>query len=165
MRYAALVIAALLFAGCSSVPRPAETPSARVAGDGIDLTDSERVRAALREQHEAWRGVPYRLGGNSRGGIDCSAFVVKTFRAHFGLELPRVTEQQAWLGRSVPRDALRAGDLVFFKTGWKQRHVGIYIADSRFVHASTSAGVTVSNLRNPYWAGHYWRARRIRVDR
>lgn len=165
MTRAVLLIAMLAIAGCSSMPRPAETPDARVVGDGVDLTDSERVRATLREQHRAWRGVPYRLGGNSRRGIDCSAFVMTTFRQHFGLALPRVTEQQAWLGRSVARDALHAGDLVFFETGWKQHHVGIYIADSRFVHASTSAGVTLSSLRNPYWAGHYWRARRIRVDR
>lgn len=165
MRYAALLSAALVVAACTSVPRPADTPSVTVDDDGIDLTDADRVRAALREQHLAWRGVPYRLGGESRRGIDCSAFVMTTFREVFGLVLPRVTEKQAWLGRSVEREALRAGDLVLFKTGWKQRHVGIYIADARFVHASASAGVTVSSLRNPYWAGHYWRARRIRVDR
>lgn len=165
MKYAGLLIVALGLVACSSLPPPVDGPVAHVVGPGIPLHDSERVRSALQQRKMVWRGVPYRLGGASRRGIDCSAFVMLTYRDLFGLALPRVTAAQAWLGHAVAREALRPGDLVFFKTGWKQRHVGIYIGDGRFLHASSSVGVTVSSLRNPYWAGHYWRARRLRVAR
>jgi len=65
------------------------------------------------------------------------------------------------MGKSISRKELKAGDLVFFKTGWLTKHVGIYIAGDKFLHASTSKGVTISYLTNAYWQSKYWKARRI----
>jgi cell wall-associated NlpC family hydrolase len=61
----------------------------------------------------------------------------------------------------VALDELQTADLVFFKTGWKTRHVGIYIGEGQFLHASTSRGVMISSLDNPYWQRHYWTSRRV----
>ncbi len=110
---------------------------------------------------EAWQGTPYRLGGQSRRGLDCSAFTKNAYRQVYRLELPRETTEQAKMGVRVRKANLRKGDLVFFKTGWFQRHVGIYTEKGKFIHASTRHGVIKSNLNDPYWEKHYWKARRI----
>lgn len=149
----ACLVAVGLLAGCASSP-PA--PS----GDTRQGPESSRIVQALHAQHEDWAGTPYRLGGASRRGIDCSAFVQTTFRQHFDQSLPRSTARQATLGRQVARSDMRPGDLVFFRTGGKTRHVGIYVDDGRFLHASTSQGVTFSHLDNPYWRDAWWMARR-----
>ncbi|NXZ87730.1 C40 family peptidase [Serratia fonticola] len=75
--------------------------------------------------------------------------------------LPRSTGEQMKLGSRVAKSELDTGDLVFFKTSPRQRHVGVYIGESEFVHASTSMGVTVSSLDNQYWGARYELARRI----
>lgn len=119
------------------------------------------IQQRLYSQHKKWKGTRYRLGGLSKRGIDCSGFVLTTFQEQFGITLPRTTAQQAKQGAEIPRSRLRAGDLVFFKTSRRVRHVGIYIEDEKFLHASTSKGVTISNLNTPYWRATYWKAIRI----
>ncbi|WP_373190648.1 NlpC/P60 family protein [Halomonas sp.] len=118
------------------------------------------IRLALLAQHERWAGTPYRLGGSSRRGIDCSALVQNIFSDTFRLDLPRTTEQQVHAGLKIKRNALRPGDLVFFRSRGGYRHVGIYVGEGRFLHASTSRGVMMSNLDNRYWQRHFWQARR-----
>ena len=103
----------------------------------------------------------YRLGGLSKSGIDCSGFVVVTFRDKFAINLPRSTKEQVSLGQSIRKRNIRVGDLVFFKTAVFTRHVGIYMGERHFIHASTSRGVTLSSLDNPYWKSSYWMARRL----
>ncbi len=115
----------------------------------------------LRAHYAGWRGIPYRNGGLSRQGVDCSGFVQLTYRDLFGKELPRTVRQQARAGRPVPRAAVRPGDLVFFKTGLRQRHVGIYLDENLFLHASLSSGVTLSSLQEPYWQKSYWQSLRL----
>ncbi len=167
-----LVLATLL-AGCAS--RPAPHVEERAAGgepptllrDDVPARGTEDevppVLPLLQAQAERWRGVPYRLGGSSEAGVDCSAFVQITFQSRLGVDLPRTTEELARQGERVDRDELRAGDLVFFKTGFRQRHVGIYMGGKRFLHASTSRGVMTSSLNNVYWDERYWKARRIEL--
>ncbi len=75
--------------------------------------------------------------------------------------LPRSTEFQAELGKSIDKDQLRPGDLVFFKTGRTDRHVGVYLEDGMFLHASTSQGVIISGLDESYWKSAYWKAKRL----
>ncbi len=94
-------------------------------------------------------------------GIDCSAFVQRTFREQFGLELPRSTSEQQETGKSISRTQLRTGDLVLFRAGSTGRHVGIYLGNNQFVHASTSSGVTISSMDEPYWKKRYNEARRV----
>ncbi|MCP1673499.1 cell wall-associated NlpC family hydrolase [Natronocella acetinitrilica] len=159
-----------LLAGCASAPRePAPVVDARPSAPAAAERSAspapdhrlqrQAVIEALYAQHDDWAGTPYRLGGASRRGIDCSAFVQTTFASHFDRRLPRSTEGQARVGRPVARTELEAGDLVFFRTG-KTRHVGIYVESGQFLHASTSQGVMLSELDNPYWAGNWWTARR-----
>jgi lipoprotein Spr len=119
------------------------------------------VKTRLMEQYASWKGVRYRLGGDTKRGVDCSSFVQRTFREQFGLELPRSTWEQQETGKSVSRTNLRTGDLVLFRAGSTGRHVGIYIGNNQFVHASTSIGVTISNMDEPYWKKRYNEARRV----
>ncbi|MCC7134863.1 MAG: C40 family peptidase [Nitrosomonas sp.] len=123
--------------------------------------DIKAILDRLYAHYQQWRGVPYRLGGESRSGIDCSALVRTVYQSAFGLNLPRATGIQAQLGNEIGRHELKAGDLVFFKTGKRTRHVGIYLEDKKFLHASTSAGVTISHMENIYWRSRYWKSVRI----
>ena len=118
------------------------------------------VREALMAQHQRWAGTPYRIGGTSERGIDCSALVRNVYRDTFNLELPRSTRGQIHEGRSIDRQELQAGDLVFFRPPGRYNHVGIYVGDGYFLHASTSKGVTISRLDNSYWQRYYWQSRR-----
>ncbi|MRS14948.1 bifunctional murein DD-endopeptidase/murein LD-carboxypeptidase [Enterobacteriaceae bacterium RIT691] len=119
------------------------------------------IKSRLMEQYASWKGVRYRLGGDTRRGIDCSAFVQRTFRDQFGMDLPRSTYEQQEMGKSISRSQLRTGDLVLFRAGSTGRHVGIYIGNNQFVHASTSSGVTISSMDEPYWNRRYNEARRV----
>ncbi|SFG70769.1 probable lipoprotein NlpC [Neptunomonas qingdaonensis] len=115
------------------------------------------VKNQLQAHYSRWNGTPYKFGGNSQRGIDCSAFVARTYREVFDLYLPRTTKGQANIGEEVSLHAVRPGDLVLFKTGFKNRHVGIYVGNQTFMHASSSKGVTKSRLDNPYWVDKYWK--------
>ncbi|QLB21371.1 endopeptidase [Vespertiliibacter pulmonis] len=119
--------------------------------------------SSLSEQKSRWKGTRYRLGGTSRQGVDCSGFVQVTFRELFGISLPRMTIDQAREGKKIAKSELQAGDLVFFKTGRgpNGKHVGIYVKNGQFLHASTKGGVIYSSLDAPYWAKTFWQARRL----
>ena len=107
-----------------------------------------------------WEGVKYKLGGDSKEGIDCSGFIQKAFKEKFDLSMPRSTVLQSQVGKEIDKSDLEVGDLVFFKTeGYN--HVGIYIENGNFIHASTKNGVTISNLDNSYFSNSYWKAQRI----
>ncbi|MDO6805545.1 NlpC/P60 family protein, partial [Wenyingzhuangia sp. 1_MG-2023] len=99
--------------------------------------------------------------GLSRQGIDCSGLVYLTYRDEFGLPVPRTTLQQSQIGSAVSRNELRPGDLVFFKTENKNRHVGMYLDNDQFLHVSTKSGVIISSFENSYWENHYWQSRRL----
>ncbi|MCW8328590.1 NlpC/P60 family protein [Photobacterium sp. SDRW27] len=114
--------------------------------------------------YSSWKGTPYRLGGSSKRGIDCSAFVQVGYSSVFNQRLPRTTGEQARLGEWIPLAQATEGDLVFFKTGRTMRHVGIYLGNSEFLHASTSQGVVISRLDNPYWRRTFWQARRLHTQ-
>ncbi|CNE85835.1 bifunctional murein DD-endopeptidase/murein LD-carboxypeptidase [Yersinia mollaretii] len=119
------------------------------------------VKSKILEQYAGWKGVRYRLGGSTKRGIDCSAFVQTTFREQFGMDLPRSTSEQQDLGKKIQRTKLRPGDLVLFRAGSTGRHVGIYLGNDKFVHASTSVGVTISSLNEDYWNKRYRDGRRV----
>lgn len=126
-----------------------------------NLVRNVDVKSRIMDQYADWKGVRYRLGGSTKKGIDCSGFVQRTFREQFGLELPRSTYEQQEMGKSVSRSNLRTGDLVLFRAGSTGRHVGIYIGNNQFVHASTSSGVIISSMNEPYWKKRYNEARRV----
>lgn len=164
-----LLICTGLAAGCGSVSQyaynkktPQRTDSFRTAHPGkIAEVVPDLVRDRLYEQYQEWQGTPYRLGGATQTGIDCSALVQNVFRSEFGLQLPRTARQQAQSGKNINRSDLIPGDLVFFRTGHHTWHVGIYLEDKKFFHASSSKGVTISRLDNVYWKAKYWKSIRI----
>jgi cell wall-associated NlpC family hydrolase len=121
------------------------------------------VKDALYAQYDEWKGTRYQLRGLSKNGIDCSGFVHMTFKSKLGVMLPRSSDLQAELGIDVDKDQLQAGDLVFFKTGRTVRHVGVYLEDGRFLHASTKLGVVISRLNENYWKSAYWKAKRLEI--
>lgn len=123
--------------------------------------DTEKLKKIL-THYDKWEGVSYKLGGNSRKGIDCSAYMQRIFEDEFSLRLPRNAREQAKQGARITKDSLTTGDLVFFKTSRQTSHVGVYIGEGKFVHASSSLGVTISNLDNKYWGSRYEQARRIK---
>jgi len=109
-----------------------------------------------------WMGTPYEYGGESRSGTDCSGFTMQMFRGSAGMDLPRTTEEQMALGTPVASEELKFGDLLFFNTtGKNPSHVGIYIGDDMFAHASVSFGVTLSSMYSSYYKKRYTGARRI----
>ena len=107
--------------------------------------------------------TPYKYGGNSMKGIDCSAFTLQVYQNALSLDLPRSAREQYAVGEKISKDELQFGDLVFFNTRRRSNpgHVGVYLGESRFVHASRSLGVTVSSLDNAYYKKRYVGARRI----
>ncbi|MDA9558328.1 NlpC/P60 family protein [Vibrio sp.] len=112
--------------------------------------------------YQEWKGAPYQLGGTSKQGIDCSAFVQTAYKDAADVNLPRTTEQQVEVGSFISSGDEEPGDLVFFKTSaWGTKHVGIYLGNQEFLHASTSKGVIKSRLDNPYWADAFWQFRRL----
>jgi peptidoglycan endopeptidase LytE len=107
-------------------------------------------------------GAPYRLGGSSVTGIDCSAFVQKIYQ-FFNIDLPRTAFEQYHVGMRVTRSELLEGDLIFFKTRKPVGHVGIYIGNNQFVHAaSRKKGVRVDDLNTPYYDRRFIRAVRLK---
>ncbi|MGK4331032.1 bifunctional murein DD-endopeptidase/murein LD-carboxypeptidase [Lonsdalea quercina] len=125
------------------------------------MVQNVEVKTKLLDQYASWKGVRYRLGGLTKKGIDCSAFVQRTFREQFGMDLPRSSYEQQEVGKKIQRNKLRPGDLVLFRAGSTGRHVGIYLGGQQFVHASTSSGVTISNLDETYWKHRYQEGRRV----
>lgn len=174
---------AVLLAGCASSGRPnAEPPEDYFAMSLPGMPGSDEammspvdnpvsqlsrlqnppplvIRRALLKQHQRWSGTPYRLGGTTQRGIDCSALVQNVYQDTFDISLPRTTRRLVDKGHAIKRRNLRAGDLVFFRPPGN-RHVGIYVGDGYFLHASVSQGVTMSALDNTYWQRYYWQSRR-----
>ena len=155
-------ICAMLLTACSSVPYSgSKSPSVKVAEKRVNFNDTHKIKQILNQQYKDWRHVQHRMGGISKKGVDCSGLVYQTYRAKLGFDMPRSTDYQSKVGRSVQQKQLRAGDMVFFKTGIFSRHVGMYIDKGKFLHVSSSKGVMISSLKYPYWTSAYWKARRI----
>jgi len=120
---------------------------------------SKKVIATAR----SYLGTRYRFGGKTKRGIDCSGFTQAVLKKH-KVNLPRTASQQASIGHHVDKKNLRKGDLVFFKGTYKRgiSHVGIYLGNDRFIHASSGAKkVTISKLSKAYYRNHYAGARRV----
>lgn len=134
-------------------PAPGKYPNRTPAG-----LDRDRVLIDLID----YLGVPYVYGGNSKSGIDCSGFTKRVYDSAVDRQLPRSTREQFSVGAAVRAGELQFGDLVFFNTtGRVPSHVGIYIEDDLFAHASVTRGVTISSLESSYYRKRFVGARRV----
>ncbi len=104
---------------------------------------------------EDWYGTPYRYGGSSKTGIDCSAFTNFLMTDVYGVQIPRTSRDQFQVCKQIDREELREGDLVFFKNRGRISHVGVYLGNNKFAHASTSSGVMISDLAENYFSRRY----------
>lgn len=156
----ALIVLMALLVGCAGQRIDSQAPAA--SNQREDLRNASWVKQILYSQYNEWKTVKYKAGGLSKAGVDCSGLVFLTFDTRLGIKLPRSTDEQVTVGTPIASRDLNAGDLVFFKTGKNIRHVGIYIEDGKFLHASTEKGVMISNLDDQYWARTYWKSMRIK---
>ena len=127
----------------------------------IDETMQADRQTLLLAEANAWAGTPHVLGGTTRTGVDCSALVQHVYNDLFNVALPRTTAQQSRLGELIHRSQLNIGDLIFYKIDRSSRHVGIYVGNNEFLHASKSRGVTLSSIDEPYWKRRFWKVKRI----
>lgn len=168
--YFLLVATAIMATGCAGAPsqssdvfndeKARHQPDPQITATADRADDRLPVEQQLRSHVRKWRGTPHRMGGGNQRGIDCSGFVQRLYHDIFHRQIPRSTALQVKFGRSIGKNQLRAGDLVFFRLPHKGRHVGIYLGQAEFAHTSTSKGVTISSLEDRYWQRHYWTARR-----
>lgn len=112
---------------------------------------------------DKYMGVPYRWGGTTVRGMDCSGLVYTVYQDAVDLKLPRMAREMFRGGKYISRRQLQFGDLVFFENMGNSgvSHVGIYLGSEKFVHASTKAGVIISNLNDKYYRERYVGARRF----
>jgi cell wall-associated NlpC family hydrolase len=149
-----LMVVSLMATGCA-------TPAAPDHRRALSTTGGTGPEMMLRDEVRIWIGTPHRLGGMNRRGIDCSGLVVRLYEDLFDMQLPRTTSTLIGTGKQVKKKNLTAGDLVFFKPAGKYRHVGIYLGNGEFVHASSTYGVMISRMDNPFWCRCYLTSRRL----
>jgi cell wall-associated NlpC family hydrolase len=175
---ASLLILLLFMSGCMQKVKVTYAPrqvkpvlngdvGAKTSGSSnIDAISCEYVSTApdvqgLQRYFKSWRGVRYRYGGVTTKGVDCSGLILRAYKDLYDVDLPRTVAEQARKGTRIQKKYLRPGDLIFFKTGRYSRHVGMYLGQNKFIHASRSKGVIQSNLNNAYWRTKYWQAKRF----
>jgi lipoprotein Spr len=154
---AALFGIVLLCASCGTrrqLPAGGDSPAGLSQRLGMRITAKDNLR--LYRVASQWIGTPYRYGGNSGRGVDCSGLAAAVYRDVYGKRLMASSEDILRFNcKKVRRSGLREGDLVFFRTDRGNRkvpnHVGIYLKNDRFIHASVSKGVVVSSLSEPYY--------------
>lgn len=119
----------------------------------IDVAVEELNNIPLLTKIDEWWGTPYCLGGSSKGCIDCSFFTLDVMKSTYNINLKRTAAEQYEQSEKIDWADLKEGDLIFFKTEGRKNitHVGIYLTNNKFAHASTSQGVTISDLTESYW--------------
>lgn len=110
---------------------------------------------------DGWIGVKYKWGGNDKNGVDCSGFACAIYKSVYDFQLKRSGYDIAKDCKEVSKSELMEGDLVFFDISSKNSHVGVYLANNKFVHASSSKGVMISDLTESYWVKYWGRGARI----
>lgn len=156
----------LFFRGGKTTGTPVSAATLKKSANYIASSGGSASTSAIADKIIAtakkYIGVPYVWGGTSPSGFDCSGLVQYVFKQH-GISLNRTTVTQYKQGTYVSKASLKPGDLVFFQNTYGSgiSHVGIFIGNGQFIHASSSKGVMISSLSNTYWASHYYGARRV----
>ena len=130
----------------------------QVMGVAVDATSNLKLYKFVYE----WIGTPYSFGGNTKKGIDCSAFTKAIYDKVFNTTIRRNSRDIFSMVDPLSKEDLKEGDLVFFKIKSRSiSHIGIYLGDNRFAHASSSRGVVISNLNEPYYSRYFYKGGRI----
>ncbi|MFM7358496.1 MAG: C40 family peptidase [Sediminibacterium sp.] len=131
----------------------------------LDVVAEKLTNTSLLQVMDTWWGTRYCMGGSTDNCIDCSAFVQILYRDVYQFALPRTAREQYDASELIDKDELKEGDLVFFHTTGRRNaitHVGVYLLNNKFVHASSSIGVGISDLDEPYWKSRYKGAGRLK---
>lgn len=163
MRYkiTAVILLLLLYVTVSSAHAASVKDAPKNTGKSTAKTSRNYLAQNITDTALHYVGVPYKFGGTTPQGFDCSGFVWYVFNKHFQ-KLPRTADTQFKAGKPVFKNELQRGDLVFFTTYESgPSHCGIYLENGRFVHASSSRGIMISRLDDFYWKPRYLGARRI----
>ncbi|MGL4908415.1 MAG: C40 family peptidase [Bacteroidales bacterium] len=149
----------LLAPSCSLTKKTSSATSDRVfykkKGEQLGIKFKGGEDKALITAAIPWLGVPYKYGGNSKSGIDCSALAYNIYYEAHRIKLSRPVSAMVKQVKSIKKNNIQSGDLVFFSINEKKAsHVGIYLGEDKFIHASTSQGVSVASLHNVYWKKH-----------
>ncbi|MGZ9899925.1 C40 family peptidase [Shewanella gaetbuli] len=161
MKYLTCLIIMLGLSACSSVPddntskQPSSTSASTAPSNNATVHHPQWNEKSLSAFYQQWKGTPYRFGGLSKRGLDCSGLVYLAYQDILGERVGRTVKSQQSLGKEVARANLQIGDLVFFRVNRNTRHVGVYMGNNQFLHVSTKKGVIISALDNPYWAPKY----------
>lgn len=163
MRYFHVILTIILIglSSCKSSRTAVSGGSGRLPDAG-SVTDE--YSEALVKTARSWIGTPYRYGGHSKKGTDCSGFLMEVYRDAVGIKLPRSSRDQHDFCTKVGKDKLIVGDLLFFSSRsskGKVSHVGMYIGNNEMIHASSSRGVIVSNIDEKYYVTHYRNSGRV----
>ena len=162
----------------TEVKKPAKTASSKASSKAAvakkDRVLQEKYAAKLEVSQndisnmklysfvDEWLGVKYRYGGNTKSGVDCSGFSNALYKEVYGKQLKRTTKENFAICKKLSQSQLKEGDLVFFDiNGRKNTHMGVYLRNGRFVHSSTSRGVVISKLSNPYYKKYFSKGGRI----
>jgi cell wall-associated NlpC family hydrolase len=159
MKWILAIALIFLFSACTSTARykaiknSRQNPNKSQKRNHFKKQIYSRNNAELQNYIHNWIGVPYKYGGMSKKGIDCSGFTSTVFKDIYDYKLPRTALDQYKSGQKVRTGQFTEGDLVFFRgvRGAGIDHVGVYLEDGKFVHASTSIGVTISDLSEEYY--------------
>ncbi len=129
----------------------------------MDIEVESITNIPLLQKIDEWWGTPYSLGGSSKNGVDCSYFTLDVMKEVYKVNLKRTAAEQYEQSAKIEWNDLKEGDLIFFKAEGRRNisHVGIYLANNKFAHASTSQGVTISDLADPYWQRRLYSLGRI----
>jgi len=128
----------------------------------LGISESEIGNIYLYEYIDSWIGVPYKWAGNTKEGVDCSGFICAVYKDIYAKQLKRSATDIVKECGSVEKDELKEGDLVFFDISSANSHVGIYLANNKFIHASSSKGVMISDLTHAYYIKYWGRGGRVK---
>lgn len=161
----ALIVAMTLsMTACHSSKKAAEYKVPEISFEMPVKAEKPKTASKIEAEARRWLGTPYKFGGSSRNGTDCSGMVMVIYRDVAGIKLPRNSAEQQKFAKPVRPEKLAQGDLVFFtttKNGSRVGHVGIYLGKGNFIHSSSSKGVIISNLKEKYYQTHFHSAGRV----
>ncbi len=162
----------LLYASCKSKKIVADVSKAKAADKGslkeryaalLNVKEKDLDNEKLYRFIDSWIGVPHRSGGMDKKGIDCSGFTSLLEQEIYDISLPRTARLMAGQVKRKYEEELKEGDLVFFDfEGQKFSHVGVYLHNNKFVHASSSRGVIISDMKDPWYYKYFSRAGSVR---